>query len=231
MARAARQRARGMSEPNSELSRMLRRAATDDLAAVGALFHQHRDRLRHFIRLRLDRRLQGRLDPSDVLQEAFLEYAKALPEYVKNPEAPFYLWLRLITGRKLHALHRHYLGTHMRDIRREVSLYRGGLPEANSVSLAAQLLGKLTAPSQALQRAEIQLQIERALNDMDPLDREVLALRHYEQLTNQETAEVLGISAAAASIRFIRALRKLKDQLKLVPGLLGEQGSVETKAP
>src|SRR5262249_26402217 len=131
-------------------------------------------------------------------------------------------WLRCIIGRKLHALHRRHLGTRMRDAGREVSLYRGTLPEASSVLLAAQLLGKLTAPSQALLRAELQLQVQQALNEMEPLDREVLALRHYEQLNNQETAQVLGLSEAAASIRFIRALRRLKNLLQRVPGLLGD---------
>ena len=215
-----------MEDRPNELADLMARVAGDDPAAVGELFYFHRERLRQFIRLRLDHRLQGRLDASDVLQEAFLEYAKALPEYVKQPDAPFYLWLRCITGRKLHALHRQHLGTRMRDMRREVALYRGGLPEASSVALAAQLLGKFTAPSQALQRAELQFQIQQALNEMEPLDREVLALRHYEQLNNQETAHVLEISEAAASIRFIRALRRLKDQLKQVPGLLGEPESV-----
>src|SRR5262249_3710770 len=152
---------------------------------AGELFHQHHDRLRRMIRLRMDHRLQGRLDPSDVLQEAYLEYASALPEYVKNPEAPFFLWLRCITGRKLHALHRKHLGTRMRDAGREISLHRGALPDASSASLAAQLLGKLTTPSQAMHRAEVQRHIQEALNDMEPLDREVLALRHYEQLSNR----------------------------------------------
>src|SRR5262245_19408256 len=213
-----------MSDNAANLRELLERAGADDAAAVGELFALHRDRLRRMIHLRLDHRLQGRVDPSDVLQEAFLEFAQALPAYVSNPEAPFYVWLRCITGRKLHALHRQHLGTRMRDVRREVSLYRGGLPEASSVSLAAQLLGKLTAPSQALLRAELQLQIQQALNEMEPLDREVLALRHYEQLNNQEAAQVLGITEAAASIRFIRALRRLKDRLKQVPGLLGDAG-------
>jgi RNA polymerase sigma-70 factor (ECF subfamily) len=180
---------------------------------MGELFNLHRDRLRRMIQFRIDHRLQGRIDPSDVLQEAFLEFAQALPVYASNPEAPFYAWLRCITGRKLQALHRRHLGTHMRDAGREVSLYGGPLPEASSVLLAAQLLGKLTTPSQAFARAELQLQIQEALNRMETLDREVLSLRHYEQLSNQEAAFVLGISEAAASVRFMRALRRLKQLL------------------
>lgn len=212
----------GMSKKVEELGELLERAARADQAALGELFHLHHDRLRRMIRLRLDHRLQGRLDASDVLQEAYLEYARALPEYVKNPEAPFYLWLRCITGRKLRALHRAHLGTRMRDAGRDISLHHRAMPAASSVSLAAQLLGKLTTPSQAVLRAELQLQIQHALNEMEPLDREVLALRHYEQLNNRETAYVLEISEAAASVRFIRALRRLKEILKRVPGLLDD---------
>ena len=211
-----------MSDSSGEIRQLLERAAIDDRAAVGELFHKHHDRLRRMICLRIDNRLRGRLSPSDVLQEAFLEYARALPEYVKKPDAPFFLWLRLITGRKLNALHRQHLGTRMRDAKRELSLHRGALPAASSVYLAAQLLGKLTSPSQAIQKAEVQQQIQEALNEMDPIDREVLALRHYEQLSNRETAFVLEVTEATASIRFIRALRRLKERLQQVPGLLGD---------
>jgi RNA polymerase sigma-70 factor (ECF subfamily) len=217
-----------MSDPSNDVEQLLKRVAEKDAAAVGLLFNKYHHQLRRMIRLRLDHRLQGRLDPSDVLQEAFLEYARALPEYLNKPDAPFCLWLRCITGRKLHALHRRYLGTRMRDAGREVSIYRGGLPEASSASLAAELLGKLTAPSQAALRAELQLHVQQALNEMEPMDREVLALRHYEQWSNRETACVLEISEAAASIRFIRALRRLKELLKRVPGLLDEVGQAGT---
>src|SRR5262249_20372267 len=134
---------------------------------------------------------------------------------------PFYLWLRMVTGRKLLALHRHHLGTHVRDAGREVSLHRGALPQASSVSLAAQLLGRYTTPSQAAVRAELQVRIQEALNRMEPLDREVLALRHFEQLSNFEAAQVLDISEAAASNRFVRALRRLKKILTDAQGPAG----------
>jgi RNA polymerase sigma-70 factor (ECF subfamily) len=174
------------------------------------------------VHLRMDRRLQGRLDPSDVLQEAYLEFARSLAEYLRNPQVPLFLWLRLITGRKLHALHRHHLGAQARDAGREVSLHHGAMPQASSVSLAAQLLGRYTTPSQEAVRAELQIHIQEALNSMDPIDREVLALRHFEQLSNSETAEVLGLSEAAASNRFVRALKRLKAILMSVPGLREE---------
>jgi RNA polymerase sigma-70 factor (ECF subfamily) len=208
--------------PADNMSALLERAAAADPTALGELFAMHRDRLRRMIQLRLDRRLQGRLDPSDVLQEAFLEFAEALPAYVRTPDAPFYMWLRCITGRKLLALHRQHLGTRMRDARKEVVFHRGAVGESDSASLAAQLLGKLTTPSKACLRAELQLKVQQALDAMEPLDREILALRHYEQLSNREVAYVLDISEAAASVRFMRALRRLKQLLERVPGLLAD---------
>src|SRR5262245_43740957 len=197
---------------------LLPRALAGDAAALARLFERHRDRLRQMVRLRLDRRLYGRLDPSDVLQEAYLDFARRFPEYARAPSLPFYLWLRSLTGQKLIDLHRQHLGAKMRDAGLEVSLYRGALPQASSVSLANQLLGRLTSPSLAAIRAETQIRVQEALNSMDALDREVLTLRHFEMLSNEETARVLGISKKAASKRFIRALERLQDILALLPG-------------
>jgi RNA polymerase sigma-70 factor (ECF subfamily) len=146
------------------------------------------------VRLRLDPRLQSRIDPSDVLQEAFLEAAQRLPEYLRDPKMPFFLWLRFLTGQKLLALRRRHLGTEARDAGREVSLYRGAMPEASSACLAAQLLRRITTPLQAALRAEMKVRLQEALNRMDPLDREVLALRHFEQLSHVEAAEALGLT-------------------------------------
>jgi RNA polymerase sigma-70 factor (ECF subfamily) len=211
-----------MTNDSGQTSELLQRAGQGDPQAVGDLFSRHRDRLRRMVQLRMDRRLQGRLDASDVLQETYLEFSRSLAEYLHNPSMPFFLWLRCVTGRKLHALHRKHLGTQVRDAGREVSLHHGALPQASSVSLAAQLLGRHTSPSQAAMRAELQIRIQEALNGMDAIDREVLALRHFEQLSNAETAQTLGLSEAAASNRFVRALKRLKKILMAVPGLLDE---------
>src|SRR5205085_101392 len=127
-----------------------------------------------------------------------------------------------LTGQKMMELHRHHLGAQMRDAGREISLYRGSLPEASSVALAAQLLGHDTRPSEAAVRAERKIRLQEALNSMDPLDREVLALRHFEQLNNAETAQALGLQESAANKRYIRALKKLKDILTSLPG--GREG-------
>jgi RNA polymerase sigma-70 factor (ECF subfamily) len=210
-----------MSGDQNKIEELLRRAGADDAQARGELFACHKERLRHMVRLRLDRRLQGRLDESDVLQEAYLEFSRSLAQYLRDPAIPIYLWLRMITGRKLQALHRRHLGVEARDAGRQVSLYRGGTPAASSISLAAQLLGRFTTPSQAAVRVELQMRVQDALNGMEPIDREILSLRHFEQLTNSEIAHVLEISESAASYRFLRALRRLKDILMSEPGCMG----------
>jgi RNA polymerase sigma-70 factor (ECF subfamily) len=202
---------------------LIRRAAAGDEAALAEIFGRYRKRLRQMVRLRLDRRLQGRVDPSDVLQEAYLDVAAQLPHYLGKPEMPLFLWLRLVAGQRLMRIHRQHLGAAMRDAGREVSLYRGALPQASSVSLAAQLLGRFTSASQAIVRAEVQLQLQAALNAMEPLDREIIALRHFEELSNAEAAEVLGLDASAASKRYIRALKRLQAVLQNVPGLLDRE--------
>ncbi len=203
---------------------LLRRACAGDQQALAEVFSQHRDRLRQMVALRLDRRLQGRLDPSDVLQEAYLDLARRLPDYAREPTMPFYLWLRFLTGQRLIDLHRQHLGTRMRDAAQEVSLYRGALPQASSASLAAQLLGRLTSASRAAIRAETQVRFQDALNQMEPLDREILTLRHFEMLSNDETAAVLGIRKSAASNRYVRALKRLKQALAALPGFTEENG-------
>jgi RNA polymerase sigma-70 factor, ECF subfamily len=209
-----------MTTDSSDLDDLLQRVQRGDQQALVALFTRYHDRLQRMVRLRLDRRLQGRIDPSDVLQDAYLDVAKRAGEYIANPSVPVFLWLRLITSQRLAALHRQHLGAQMRDAGREVSLYRGALPQATSASLAALLLGRFTSPTQAAQRAEMQIRLQEVINAMDPLDREVLTLRHFEELSNVETARVLGIQKAAASNRYLRALKRLKDSLASIPGLL-----------
>ena len=209
-----------MTENGAIADDLLRRAEAGDAAALGALFAHYRDRLRQMVRLRLDPRVAGRLDASDVLQEAYLDVARRFPEYAAAPAVPFYVWLRALTGQRLIDLHRQHLGAKMRDAGQEVALYRGALPQASSASLAQQLLAGLTSPTQAAVRAEMQLKLQEALNSMDPIDREVVVLRHFEELNNVETAAVLGIETSAASKRYLRAIRRLKAILDQIPGFL-----------
>jgi RNA polymerase sigma-70 factor (ECF subfamily) len=206
----------GSSEPEALLSRAL----AGDEGAFAALFNSQRERLRRLVRLRLDRRLSGRIDSDDVLQDVYLEARRRLADYARDPPAmPFHLWLRLVTGQKLIDLHRFHLSARIRDAGLEVSLHRGALPQATSVSLAAQLLGKITSASRAAIRAEHRLILQEALNGMDPIDREVLTLRHFEHLSNDESALLLGLSKKAASNRYIRALKRLKEVLSSIPGM------------
>ena len=201
-----------MTDTNDTPLELLRRAADGDRDALSEALSVHRDRLKRMVRLRLDRRLQGRVDESDVVQDALLDASRRLSEYVVDPAVPFFLWLRHITGRKLVDIHRRHLGADKRDAALEISLH-GASPAASSASLAARLVGRLTSPSQAATRAELQLRVREALETLDPVDREVLALRHYEQLSNVEVAAVLGIGKSTASSRYLRALKKVKDLL------------------
>src|SRR5262245_54559449 len=136
-----------MNNEPSHTDLLMARVKEGDQGALAALFDRYHDRLRRMVRLRLDRRLQGRLDPSDVLQEAYLDVARRAPEYAAQPDMPVFLWLRFLTAQRLAALHRQHLGAQIRDAGQEVSLYRGALPMASSVSLAAQLLGRFTSVS------------------------------------------------------------------------------------
>ena len=207
-----------MSGDEGNNGELLQRARDGDEQARAELFQRCRDRLRLMVRLRMDRRLHGRLDPSDVVQEAYVDLVRRFPEYLANPAVSFFLWARTLTGQRLIDLQRRHLGAQMRDAGQEVSLYAGALPQASSVSLAHQLLGRLTSPTQAAVRAEMQIRLQAALNTMDPMDREVVVLRHFEDLSNHETAAVLGIQTSAASKRYIRALARLKEILDAVPG-------------
>src|SRR5215467_12008336 len=202
-----------MDNNSVETARLLEQARAGDQAALNDIFAQHRQRLRRMVELRLDRRLQARIDASDVIQEAYVEAVSRLDEYLRDPRYPLFLWLRLLVGERLLKLHRHHLGTQMRDAGLEVSLYRGALPAASSAALAAQLLGQHTSPTQAAVRAERLLRLQEALNSLDPMDREVLSLRHFEELSRAETAQVLGIAESAAAKRYLRALKRLKDTL------------------
>jgi RNA polymerase sigma-70 factor (ECF subfamily) len=200
-----------------EVDALLARAGDGDAAALNELFETYRDRLCRMVRFRMNRQLLGRVDASDVIQDTYLEAAKRLDQFLTDQPLPFFLWLRHIAGQKLIDVHRRHLGARARDAMREISLYQGAMPEATSASLAAQLLGKLTSPSQAAIRVELKVRLQELLNSMQPMDREVLALRHFEQLNNAEASQVLGLSESAASKRYIRALERLDGILSEIP--------------
>jgi RNA polymerase sigma-70 factor (ECF subfamily) len=210
-----------MAQETEEVEGLLARAGEGDRAALDDLFTRHRERLLRMVRMRLDRRVQGRVDAADVIQETYVEALERLEDYLADRKLPFFLWLRFLAGQKVLQLHRHHLGAQRRDPRQEVRLHGSPRPEATSVALAQQLLGTHTAPSEAAARAELRGKLEEALNGMDDVDREILALRHFEQLSNAEAALELGLDEAAASKRYVRALRRLKGVLAGMEGDFG----------
>lgn len=191
-------------------------------AALAELFVEHRDRLRRMVEVRLDRRAAPRIDPSDVLQETFLEAARRLGDYVDDPPLPPFLWLRFLASRRLMAVHRRHLGVQKRTAKREVSLRRKSVTCTDSFCLSRQLVGRLTSPSLAAVREEMHVQLQEMIDSLEPLDREILSLRHYEELTNREAAQELGISEEAASKRYVRALARLRAVLTALPGFLDD---------
>ena len=207
-------------ETEAELADLLAKVRGGDQPALAELFARHRDKLRRMVQFRLDHRLAGRVSPSDVLQEAYIDALKRIGHYFEKPDQPFFGWLRLVVGQRLADVHREHLAQ-KRDAGNEVSIDRTGAA-ADSACLAACLLGRGSSPSHAAARTESFARLEEALDRMDPLDREVLALRHFEELSNGETAALLGIQPVAASKRYVRALARLKQILETLPGFGGE---------
>jgi RNA polymerase sigma-70 factor, ECF subfamily len=203
---------------SSSTNHLLGRIRTRDERAAGELFARHAERLRQMVRLRLDRRLRARFTSSAVLEDVWREAQRRLGEYSSETGTSFFLWLRRLTGARIQALHKQHLGTQAAAAGQEVNLYRGALPEANAASIAGQLLGQRSMGQAA--QAALQVRLQEALNGMERLDREILSLCHFEDLSNREAALVLGIDEATASNAYVRALKRLKEILSAIPGFL-----------
>ncbi len=201
-----------------KLDRLLELAVNGDRASWGTLMTLQVDRLSRLIALRLDRRVQARIDAADVIQEIYLEAWQHLPEYMRNQSLPFYLWLRGLAGKKLLELHRHHLSTKKRDARREQPRFRMSMPDTTTDAISSMLVDSGTSPSKAAARVEVRQQLQEALDGMDEIDREVLVLRHFEQLSPEETATVLEIEEKAAGMRYLRAIKRLREVLDKLPG-------------
>jgi RNA polymerase sigma-70 factor (ECF subfamily) len=206
-----------MTRADDDSRDLFDRLMQGDQRALAQLFSQHRDRLRRMVELRLDARLRGRVSPSDVLQEAYIDILNRLPHYQASPDVSFFVWARAVTVQRLIQVHREHLLAQARDAGREVRLGRDATIEASSERMA-ELMGEVTSPSVAAQRGEVVAMVREALDRLDPLDREVVALRHFEDLSNQEVAAALGIRTAAASKRYVRALERLRVVLEALPG-------------
>ncbi len=181
-------------------------------AAVAKLFAQYAERLERLVEFRLDARLRSRVDPSDVLQEAYIEIARRIRDYLARPEVSFFVWIRQITLQTLIGVQRRHFGQ-KRDLKQEVVFPNTG-SDATSFSIAQAICAQQTSPSRAAMRAEEIQQLHAALAEMDETDREVLALRHFEHLGNNEVAEALGLSATAASNRYVRAMTRLAEVMQ-----------------
>jgi RNA polymerase sigma-70 factor (ECF subfamily) len=215
-----------MNEEMAEVSdeELVRRALEGDSASLAMLLDRHRDRLEKMVRARLDRSLQGRFDPADVLQETFVDLAQQLGNY-PGPEAmPVFLWLRLLTGQRLSLLKRMHQGAARRSAGREISVGGEVHGEADSASIADFLVARLTTASRAVDRAERARLVREAIEALNPIDREIISLRSFEELTNGEVAAVLGLSKAAASNRYVRAMARLQVVFQSIPGLIDGDG-------
>lgn len=189
---------------------LLARLQADREHALAEAFVHCRPRLRKMVDRRLDQRLARRVDASDVLQEGYVEAAQRLGDYLSNPSMPFFLWLRFLVKQRIYEVHRRHFGAAKRDPRREEHRPAPNHAASDSSALAVEFSACMTSPSQAVARAELQLQLQQMIEGLDPLDREILALRHFEELSNNEAATELDISKSAASKRYVRALERLK---------------------
>jgi RNA polymerase sigma-70 factor (ECF subfamily) len=207
---------------SSQTNRLLRHAGAKDARALAELFARHAERLRKMVRLRLDERLRGRISSSAILEQVGRDVGRRLDEFLADRSRPFFLWLRAVAGERLQQLHRQHLGPAAAEAGQELHLYRGAMPEVTAASMAAQLLGDRAANQTAL-RADLLWQLQAALNGLAPLDRDLLALRHFEELSNEAAAVVVGMEPAAAMVRYLQALKRLNEILRSIPGFFAAQ--------
>jgi RNA polymerase sigma-70 factor, ECF subfamily len=192
---------------------LLQQARQGDAAAVEQLLARHREPVRRLIDLRLDRAIVQRVDASDVVQEVLLEASRRLEEYLHKPAMPFHLWLRHIARDHIIDAHRRHQQAQKRGVHREQAMQRPAWSERSSLELAAQLLDPERTPASAALQQELQRQVDQALTQLGADDREVIQMRHFEQLNNRDVAAALGLTDAAASMRYLRALRRLRELL------------------
>ncbi len=193
------------AEPDT--GELIERAKQGDGPAFEQLLARHRDRLRHMVSVRIDERLSSRVDPSDVVQEAMVVAAKKFESYLSEPAVPFYPWLRRIAWERLVDLHRRHIVAGKRSVNREKSL---GLSGESTMRFAEQLQASDAGPLKRMLRRELHARVRAALAQLNDRDREILVLRHLEQLNSRESAAVLGIREDAAVQRHVRALRRFQ---------------------
>ncbi|HEV3078235.1 MAG TPA: sigma-70 family RNA polymerase sigma factor [Gemmataceae bacterium] len=198
-----------MAPQDLDAEQLLARAGQGDPAAREQLLVLHRQRLRQMIGLRMDRRLAARIDPSDVVQETLADAVEQLADYLRHRPLPFYPWLRQLACKRLGELHRRHVQALKRSVRREEP-WAPPLPDESAMVLADKLMGRGSSPSARLRRHELRDRVQAALAQLSEHDREVLVLRHLEQLSSPEIAAILEISEGAVYTRHLRALRRLR---------------------
>jgi RNA polymerase sigma-70 factor (ECF subfamily) len=192
---------------------LIDRARLGEERALSELFQRHQPRLVRMVELRLDAGLRRRLDPADIVQEAWVDVVERFPQWCAQDALPFHVWLRLTTGQALAQAQRRHFAAGKRDVHREVQA-QYSRPSITALSAANAFVASATSPTQAAQREELRALVLAALEDLDEMDREIVALRHFEGLSNEEAAAELAIEPAAASKRFVRALLRLKPALQ-----------------
>lgn len=188
-------------------------AKNGDDDAVNRLIERHRDAVLRMVQMRLDQKIRRRVAVSDVVQDVMIDASRRLQDYLANPVMPFHLWLRHIAKDRIIDAHRRHRGSQKRSVDREQGLAVPGADDHSTMDLAAHLCdGELTPAAAATQR-ELAQRVEAAITELGEQDGEIIIMRHYEQLTNQEVAQALGLSEPAASMRYLRAVRRLREML------------------
>ncbi len=199
--------------PDSEQTQqLLQTARTGDESAMNALMNRHRDALRQMVQMRLDKAIAARLDASDVVQDVLVEANHRIQDYLANPTMPFHLWLRQLAKDQLIDMHRRHRVAARRSVDREQPM-NAAFADQSSMDLAAQLKDHELTPAAATIRKELERRFQAALDELNEDDREVMLMRHQEHLSNSEVAEALGLSQAAAGMRYLRAVRRLREIL------------------
>lgn len=181
-----------------------------DDEAINRLFARHREAVRRMISQRLDPQLAGRLDASDVVQEVLIEASRRLPDYLDDPAMPFHLWLRHLARDHVIGAYRRHRAARKRSVDRELPLAGAGLADQSSLDLAPHLVASGLTPAAAAIRKELEQRFRAAISSLGEDDREIIFMRHFEQLSNQDVATALELSEAAAGMRHLRALRRLR---------------------
>lgn len=198
----------------TQTQELLLHAQEGDPRAIGELLDRHRDSLRRMVTARLDRKLQARVDASDIVQDVMIEANRRLADYLRDPRLPFHLWLRQMAKDRMIDAHRRHRLAARRSLDREQSLQRPATVDASTLDLAAQIWDQELTPASAAVRHELEQRFQRALDELNEMDRDVVLMRHVEHLSNQEVALALGLSDSAASMRYLRAMRRLRKVLQ-----------------